>query len=116
MLSKGLSHSVITKSFLPIFYDEANVLAEILINKSDPESKECEISLPLNMATMDIIGRSSLGVHFNSQKGGHHPFVENFKQMLEVCFGFFVNYFWKHNDKMLLLMCYGLIHYGLLFY
>lgn len=85
MVSGGFSFTII-KSFLPIFNEEANVLVEILQNHCDPKSKECEISIPISMATMEMIGKTALGVKFNAQKGGRHPFVENLQIAMMVFF------------------------------
>lgn len=76
MVSSGFNFTII-KSFIPIFYEEANVLSKMLRKKSDSESSECDISIPVSMATMEMIGRTALGVKFNAQSGGHHKFVEN---------------------------------------
>lgn len=84
MVVGGFNFSII-KSFIPIFYNEANTLAEILEKNSDPKSRECEISLPINMATMEMIGKTALGVTFNAQNGGHHPFVKNLRKVMFVC-------------------------------
>lgn len=83
MVTGGLSFSMI-KSFLPIFYQEADVLAEIIKKKRDSKSNECEISLLVSMATMEMIGKTALGVTFNAQNGEHHPFVENLQTAMAV--------------------------------
>ncbi|XP_026805956.1 cytochrome P450 4C1-like [Rhopalosiphum maidis] len=76
LLTKGFSFKLL-KAFIPIFYEEALVLAQILRDKSDSTSKECDISGPVSMATMEMIGKTALGVTFNAQKGGSNRFVEN---------------------------------------
>ncbi|XP_025418931.1 cytochrome P450 4C1-like isoform X2 [Sipha flava] len=76
MVSEGFSFPII-KSFIPIFHEEANVLEKILQNKCDSVSNECDISVPISMATMEMIGKTALGVQFNAQYYGHHRFVEN---------------------------------------
>ncbi|XP_025192993.1 cytochrome P450 4C1 isoform X5 [Melanaphis sacchari] len=76
LLAKGFGFTLL-KGFIPIFYEEALVLAEILRDNSDSKSKECDISVPISMATMEMIGKTALGVTFNAQKGGKNRFVEN---------------------------------------
>nr|QRY28565.1 cytochrome P450 CYP4CH2v2 [Sitobion avenae] len=76
LMTKGFSFKLL-KEFIPIFYEEALVLAEILGDNSDSASKECDISVPVSMATMEMIGKTALGVTFNAQKGGCNRFVEN---------------------------------------
>ncbi|KAF0767926.1 cytochrome P450 4C1-like [Aphis craccivora] len=66
-----------TNSFIPIFYQEANVLAKILQEKCVLKSNECNISGPVSMATMEMIGKTALGVTFNAQTGGCNQFVEH---------------------------------------
>lgn len=83
MLTKGFSFKLL-KAFIPIFYEEALVLAEILRDKSDSTSKECDISGPVSMATMEMIGKTALGVTFNAQKGGSNRFVENLLTAMHV--------------------------------
>ncbi|XP_025192988.1 cytochrome P450 4C1 isoform X3 [Melanaphis sacchari] len=73
---RGFSFSSIN-SFIPIFYQEANVLAEILQEKCILKSNECNISGPVSMATMEMIGKTALGVTFNAQTGGCNQFVEH---------------------------------------
>lgn len=77
MVSGGFTIPVI-KSFIPIFYEEANVLNNILQTKcADSKSNDCDISSPISMATMEMIGKTALGVQFNAQKSKYHRFVEN---------------------------------------
>lgn len=83
MVSEGFNFSII-KSFISIFHEEANVLAEILQKKRDVLSNECDISVPISMATMEIIGRTALGVKFNAQNYGNHRFVENLQTAMLV--------------------------------
>jgi len=82
-VTKGFSFKLL-KEFIPIFYEEALVLAEILGDKSDSKSKECDISVPVSMATMEMIGKTALGVTFNAQKGGCNRFVENLLTAMHV--------------------------------
>jgi len=72
------------KEFIPIFYEEALVLTEILRENCDSISKECDVSVPVSMATMEMIGKTALGITFNAQKGGHNRFVENLLIALHV--------------------------------
>lgn len=83
MVTRGFSFSLL-KSFIPIFYEEANVLAEILLKKCDFKSNECDVSVPVSMATMEMIGKTALGVTFNAQKGGRNRFVENLQAAMHV--------------------------------
>lgn len=76
MISGGFNFTII-KSFIPLFYKQAMVLSKIIQNNRDLKSNECEISKPVSMATMEMIGRTALGIKFNAQKGGNHQFVEN---------------------------------------
>ncbi|VVC25919.1 Cytochrome P450,Cytochrome P450, E-class, group IV [Cinara cedri] len=82
MVSGGLSFSMI-KSFIPIFYEEANVLSEILNKKCDLKSKECDISIPVSMATMEMIGKTALDVTFNAQNNSRHRFIDNLQTTLQ---------------------------------
>lgn len=90
MVSGGFNFTII-KSFIPIFYEEANVLSEVLRKKSDPKSNECDIGDPVSMATMEMIGRTALGVKFNAQHGGRHRFVENLQTAMHVI-NFYLHY------------------------
>lgn len=83
MVSGGFNFTII-KSFLPIFFEESNVLDDILKQKYDLKSKECDISVPVSMATMEMIGKTALGVQFNAQNGGRHRFVENLQTAMLV--------------------------------
>lgn len=83
MVSKGFSFTIL-KSFIPIFFEEANVLANVLQEKCDLKSNECDVSVPVSMATMEMIGRTALGVTFNAQKGGRNRFVENLQTAMHV--------------------------------
>lgn len=83
MVSGGFNYTII-KSFIPIFYEEANVLSKILQNKREPKSNDCDISIPVSMATMEMIGRTALGVTFNAQNSGRHLFVENLQIAMHV--------------------------------
>ncbi|XP_026809782.1 cytochrome P450 4C1-like isoform X1 [Rhopalosiphum maidis] len=76
MVSGGFNFKII-KSFIPIFYEESNVLNNILKQNYDLKSNECDISSPISMATMEMIGKTALGVKFYAQNGGRHRFVEN---------------------------------------
>lgn len=84
MVSKGFNFSIL-KSFIPIFYEEANVLVEILLTKSKVNSNGCDISDPVSMATMEMIGKTALGVTFNAQKNSGNRFVENLQTAMHVC-------------------------------
>lgn len=84
MVTGGLSFIMI-KSFIPIFYEEARVLSEILKKNCDSE-KECNISVPISLAIMEIIGKTALGVTFNAQKGGRNQFVDNLRTVMLVCY------------------------------
>lgn len=83
MVAGGFNFTII-KSFIPIFYEEANVLNEILQKQRDLKSSECNISIPVSMATMEMIGKTALGVKFNAQNGGRHRFVENLQTAMHV--------------------------------
>lgn len=72
------------KSFIPIFYDEAIVLNQILHKTCDLNSKECEISIPISMAAIEMIGRTTFDVKFNAQYDNSHRFVENLHVALMV--------------------------------
>lgn len=91
MVTGGFNFTII-KSFVPTFYEEANVLNEILQKKCDLESNECDISVPVSMATMEMIGKTALGVKFNAQNGGSHRFVENLQTAMHVG-NIYKNYF-----------------------
>lgn len=86
MVTGGFNFTII-KSFIPIFYEEANVLNEILQKNRDLESNECDISNPVSMATMEMIGKTALGVKLNAQNGGRHRFVENLQtaMLVSIC-------------------------------
>jgi len=83
MVSSGFSYTML-KSFISIFFEEANVLNRILQKNVDSESNDCEISKPVNLATMEIIGRTGLDVKFDAQNGGRHPFVESLINVMHV--------------------------------
>lgn len=83
MVSGGLSFAMI-KSFIPIFYEEANVLSKILYKKCDLKSKECDISIPICMATMEMIGKTAFGIKFNAHNGNRHRFIDNLQTALHV--------------------------------
>lgn len=83
MVSGGLSFAMI-KSFIPTFYEEASVLSKILNKTCDLKSKECDISNPINMATMEMIGKTALGVKFNAQNNSRHTFIDNLQTTLHV--------------------------------
>jgi len=86
MVTGGFNFTII-KSFIPIFYEEANVLNEILQKKRDGDTNECDISNPVSMATMEMIGKTALGVKLNAQNGGRHRFVENLQtaMLVSIC-------------------------------
>lgn len=73
------------KSLIPSFYHETNVLIEVIQKKCDIKSNDCDISQPINMATMEMIGKSALGVTFNAQLDGHNKFVEALHTVFDVC-------------------------------
>jgi len=83
MVSGGFNFKII-KSFIPIFFEESNVLNNILKQNYDLKSNECDISSPISMATMEMIGKTALGVKFNAQNGGRHRFVENLQTAMIV--------------------------------
>lgn len=83
MVSGGLNFTIL-KSFIPIFFEEANVLNKILQKKRDLKSNDCDISTPISMATMEMIGKTALDVTFNAQNGGHHLFVEHLQTAMHV--------------------------------
>lgn len=82
LVSGGFNFTII-KSFIPIFYEESMVLNKILQTKCN-SSNECDISIPVSMATMEMIGKTAMGVTFNAQNGGHHRFIENLKTAMAV--------------------------------
>jgi len=83
MVSGGFNFTII-KSFIPIFYEESKVLNEILKKKYDLKSNECDISVPVSMATMEMIGKTALGVKLNAQNCGRHQFVDNLQTAMHV--------------------------------
>jgi len=83
MVIGGLNFTIV-KSFIPIFYEEANVLSRVLKKKCDLKLNDCDISIPISMATMEIIGRTALDVTFNAQNSGRHLFVENLQTAMHV--------------------------------
>jgi len=83
MVSGGFSYTML-KLFISIFFEEANVLNRILQKNVDSESNDCEISKPVSLATMEIIGRTGLDVKFDAQNGGSHPFVESLHNVMHV--------------------------------
>ncbi|XP_050444378.1 cytochrome P450 4C1-like isoform X3 [Adelges cooleyi] len=76
LVAAGFKFSML-KSFIPIFYEEAKFLSQVLYEKRDSNTNECEISCAIGMATMEMIGRTALGVKFNTQKNAKHEFLEN---------------------------------------
>lgn len=83
MVAGGFNFTII-KSFIPIFYEEANVLKEILQKKCDQTPNDCDLSVSVSMATMEMIGKTAFGVTFNAQNGGRHRFVENLQTAMLV--------------------------------
>lgn len=83
MVIKGLNFTLL-KSYVSIFFKEANVLAEILQEKRDLKTNDCDISDPINMATMEMIGRTALDVKFDAQRGGRNTFVDNLHTIMNV--------------------------------
>lgn len=71
------------KSFIPTFYEEANVLSAIL-QKKCAESDECDINHPLAMTTLEMIGKTALGVTLNAQNDGTSRFLENVDTIMDV--------------------------------
>ncbi|XP_050542512.1 cytochrome P450 4V2-like [Daktulosphaira vitifoliae] len=67
----------IFKSFIPIFYEEAIILSKKLLEKRSVESHDCEISVLVSFAVLDIFGRTTLGENFNSQSKSGHIFFKN---------------------------------------
>lgn len=72
-------------SMIPTFYQEAKVLVEVVQKERDIKSNDCNISHPISMATMEMIGKSALGVAFNAQRNGQHKFVEALHTYFDVC-------------------------------
>lgn len=95
-MSGGLRFTVI-KSFIPIFFDEALVLNKIFRKKCDLNSNECEISIPISMATMEMIGRTAFGVKFNAQIDNSHRFVDNLHTALSVLCIYYSTYIYLKN-------------------
>lgn len=91
MISGGFNFTII-KSFIPLFSKQAMVLNKIIQNNRDLKSNECEISKPVGLATMEMIGRTALGIKFNAQKGGRHRFVENLHAAMVVSIIIIFNY------------------------
>ncbi|XP_050444443.1 cytochrome P450 4C1-like [Adelges cooleyi] len=83
LVSSGFKFSML-KSFVPIFYEEAKFLSHVLYEKRENNTNECEISWAIGMATMEMIGRTALGVKLNAQKNAKHVFVENLHVILKV--------------------------------
>ncbi|XP_050444449.1 cytochrome P450 4C1-like [Adelges cooleyi] len=92
MVAVGLKYSML-KSFIPIFHEEAKFLSQVLYEKREINSDDCEISSAIGMATMEIIGRAALGVKLNAQKNAKHVFVENFRVIQKV-WAYRVSYPW----------------------
>lgn len=84
MVIKGLGVSKL-KSLIPSLYQEAKVLVERMQEKCEPESGDCDISQPISMATMEMIGKTALGVRFNAQQDGHNKFVKAIDTLFGVC-------------------------------
>lgn len=82
---KGLG-IVKLKSLIPLFYQEAKVLVNISPEKCDVKSKDCDISQPIAMATMEMIWKSVLGVTLYAQRDGRHKFVEALRTVFYVCY------------------------------
>lgn len=101
MVSGGFNFKII-KSFITIFYEESNVLNDILKQKYNIKSNECDISTPISMATMEMIGKTALGVKFNAQNGGRHRFVENLQTAMSVrkCYYYF---YFKYPSLLIIL-------------
>ncbi|XP_050545533.1 cytochrome P450 4c21-like isoform X2 [Daktulosphaira vitifoliae] len=78
MVATGFNFSII-KSFIPIFYEEAMILGNILYKRRNFYTHECEVSKSVSMATMEMIGRTAFGVKFNAQHNSNHEFVSHFK-------------------------------------
>lgn len=84
MVIGGLCFTLI-KSFVPIFYEEAKVLSRILQKTKELRLNDCDISVPVSMATMEMIGRTSIGVKFNAQNSStQHLFVTNLNTVMHV--------------------------------
>lgn len=83
MVSGTFSLSIL-KSFIPVFCEEAAILSDSLNKKCDPKSKDCEISYPIKMATMEMIGETAIGFKFNAQKADRHIFLDNLQTILTV--------------------------------
>ncbi|XP_050436772.1 cytochrome P450 4C1-like isoform X2 [Adelges cooleyi] len=87
LVSEGLKFSTL-KSYMPIFYEEANALGKVLYEQRDQISHECEISKAVSRATMEIIGRTTLGIQFGGQKNSKNHLLENIEFLQEV---------WEHR-------------------
>ncbi|XP_050426995.1 cytochrome P450 4C1-like [Adelges cooleyi] len=83
LVSSGFKFSML-KSFVPIFHEEAKFLSQVLYEKRENNTDECEISWAISMATLEMIGRTALDVKFNAQKNTKHVFVENLHVILKV--------------------------------
>ncbi|XP_050444370.1 cytochrome P450 4c21-like isoform X2 [Adelges cooleyi] len=71
LVASGFKFSML-KSFVPIFYEEAKFLSQVLYEKQEISTNECEISWAIGMATLEMIGRTALGVKLNAQKNAKH--------------------------------------------
>ncbi|XP_050431497.1 cytochrome P450 4C1-like [Adelges cooleyi] len=87
------------KMFVPIFYEEAKFLGDIMYEKREINSNECEISCAIGNVTMEIIGRTALGVKFNAQKNAKHPFVEN-THIIQNIWTYRVTHPWLMNNSL----------------
>lgn len=96
MVTGGLNFSMV-KSFIPIFYEESSVLSSILQTKQDLKFNDCDIYVPVSMATMEIIGKTALDVTFNAQNGDRHLFVENIHKAMQVSEHYTVKIYLHHH-------------------
>ncbi|XP_050436889.1 cytochrome P450 4c21-like isoform X2 [Adelges cooleyi] len=98
LVAAGFKFSIL-KSFVPTFYEEAKFLSQLLYEKREINSNECEISRAIGMATMEMIGRTALGVKFNAQKNAKHVFVENL-QVIQKVWEYRVTHPWFLNNSL----------------
>ncbi|XP_050444345.1 cytochrome P450 4C1-like [Adelges cooleyi] len=70
-----------------------------LYEKREIKSNDCEISCAIDMATMEMIGRTALGVKFNAQKNAKHVFAENLHVIQKIC-EYRVTHPWFLNNSL----------------
>ncbi|XP_050431128.1 cytochrome P450 4c21-like [Adelges cooleyi] len=87
IILEGFKFSTL-KSYIQLFYEEANTLGRLLYEKREKISHQCKISKAVAMATMKIIGRTTLGIQLSDQKNTDTFFLENLEVIQEV---------WEHR-------------------